>query len=346
MSERDRRPKFEVNWLTTAFAIAAFLLLVPSVVFLVDYRADHIAERYEAANAHTSPADYDAEGLCEGPDNVRAISCLIEQVRADQIQRYAAYDLMAQQDMAEWAFGVLAATVIGVFLIAATLCETLSAGREMRRQNLLSLNATKAEFEPHLARRNIKNFRIVEQAAHDESNVRIVALFEFKVQNTGKTSAYNIGRNSAATLAFRRFETTETARKFWTEEVSTSTRGLIAHEIPPKHHETVPFRFEFNVPKAHLEDNYSLEKMRFEVGIRIGFIDRFSTKRRLRRVVSFVFWAQDGKVENKGSFESIGDARDDPDAWNKVDKLIPHAFYGLGVLNKIPHPEEHNKPNN
>ncbi|WP_084420606.1 hypothetical protein [Henriciella litoralis] len=340
MLKRGWRKNFRYNWVAWAASTIVIMLIAASLAYLRYYQANHNAERYKAANAYTNATEYDSEGLCGGPDNLRAISCLVKQIRDEQEQQYAAYDLKAQQDMAEWAFGVLAATVISIFLIALTLYETLSASRELRRQNALSLNAAKAEFEPHIARHNIRNFRIVEQAARIQDNILIVALFEFDVLNVGKTSAYYVGRNSAATLYYPRSETTERTHRSWLEEKSTHSRGLIAHEILPQQHETVPFRYEFSVPKAQLDKGYGIEKMRFEFGIRVGFIDRFTTDRRLRRVVSFVFEAQGDNVEMKGSFESVGDGRDDPDAWNKVDRLIPHAFYGLEVLNKIPTPKE------
>lgn len=122
MPRGDRRVRFAI--------IAIGILLIGwGVKSTADYRIEHSAERAAASQYQARPAENDTEAFCRRPENTRTITCLTQEVRAYQDEERAKYDLKAQQEMAEWAFAMFLATILGVMLIAGTLWETSQAAR-------------------------------------------------------------------------------------------------------------------------------------------------------------------------------------------------------------------------
>lgn len=126
MSEGDRNGQLTTKWL------AQFLVLTAIVGFAlwIIYNERHA----EQAKQSTHSDSENAHVACSGSiDIASAISCTVENVEASQDQKNAAYDLEAQQDMAEWALLMLVATSAGVILLFFTWRETVRVTKETRR---------------------------------------------------------------------------------------------------------------------------------------------------------------------------------------------------------------------
>lgn len=125
MSDSDRRPTLRFGGVTAYVIITA---IVCAAVFLYSI--------YRHENEHKKAAHVDAEqaiATCGGGiETVPDMPCVIEALKIQSEQQYAAADLKAQQEMATWAHLMFIVTGAGVIFIAQTLDATRAAVREAK----------------------------------------------------------------------------------------------------------------------------------------------------------------------------------------------------------------------
>jgi len=125
------------------------------------YQQDHADERIESAQ-------YEANASKDSPSACRAImdefsfvdwlTCLADNVTADGGEKQAEYDLKAQQDMAEWAFGMLIVTVwlavitfMGVLFVWRTWVEAKKTTEQAKREADIAEKSFLTLERPYLA---------------------------------------------------------------------------------------------------------------------------------------------------------------------------------------------------
>lgn len=146
MSSRDWR-LFAALGIGFAVVVAAGIV---TTTFLVStYRQEHAAQRDDASSAYQSQAYEQAKLYCiDVPDSERA-KCLTDQTEAAQAEKRNEYDLRAQQEMSEWALGVLILSASGFVVSSAgllalvwTFYEQRKLGRDHARAFIEQLGAT------------------------------------------------------------------------------------------------------------------------------------------------------------------------------------------------------------
>lgn len=144
------------HWLRHAFAwaVGACLLAIIGAWgwnLLAAYRAQHANERTHASQyKHDSANGVVIECLSrvDPPSFTEGIICLANAIEANREAKRSDYDLKAQQEMAEWAFGMLlvsiaglAVTTIGVLFVLQSLRLARAAVDRAAEANRLSQEA-------------------------------------------------------------------------------------------------------------------------------------------------------------------------------------------------------------
>jgi len=109
----------------------SFLLPLFGAGYGREYEAEHAQERVSAAQYEHSNVEQAVKVCLSGQDQpsfAEGVACLAQAMEVNQEAKRSAYDLKAQQEMAEWAFAMLlatlatiAVTIIGVIYVARTL---------------------------------------------------------------------------------------------------------------------------------------------------------------------------------------------------------------------------------
>lgn len=137
---------FRTGLYVFASGLIALVLFILSVGFVLEYKKRHAYERNDASQYHANATQHSVSACGAVMDESGVVDwlvCLAENVSADGGVKHAEYDLKAQQDMAEWAFGMLLATIwvavitlFGVIFVWRTLIatrETVEVTKESSR---------------------------------------------------------------------------------------------------------------------------------------------------------------------------------------------------------------------
>jgi len=228
--------RFENGYFALVLTCAVCLFAIGLVSWTIPYSSgyERADQDHQAAYATNQTAE-ENERKCRSELTIeKALRCYRDAYNADREQERAEQDLDAQREMANWAEGMLWATVLvgcvtsgvtalGVFYVARTLTatsETLSAAREA---NVIM----RGEQRPWIKVKISKDVKLVREGR--DSFVR----YRIEAENIGKTSAYEVSLQSKLVL----FEGVsglgdahEIAMKIWnvsetTTEYSRNRRG-------------------------------------------------------------------------------------------------------------------------
>ena len=197
------------------FALGLVAAVILSALLIAVWQSSAIYHQRSAqaeykAQGYASDRDAEIEDICGRMAFGDAIECIREEIQAAQESQRAEYDLKAQQEMADWAFWMIVASVAavvvtatGVVYVAATLGQTrkgvkaavdvVDVTREMgQRQMRAYVGVTKG------------------RATYDKDTGNLQ--YSVTIENTGQTPAYNVqivfqhsfvGRNSKRQASFR-----------------------------------------------------------------------------------------------------------------------------------------------
>jgi hypothetical protein len=178
--------------------------LIVSVVIFLAYRHRHAEERDQTAAYQQEQGNKQRPTVCVHIPTLGGLACAPNATPADDSEYYAAYDLRAQQEMADWAllmalasmFGV-GATVIGVAYVALTLHETRKMTGEAAKATAAADRAAKAASDSNVAfaahsQRELRAYVNIARARirYDGIKNRWESRIEF--QNFGQTPASNV----------------------------------------------------------------------------------------------------------------------------------------------------------
>ncbi|PPC87146.1 MAG: hypothetical protein CTY31_05070 [Hyphomicrobium sp.] len=107
-----------------------------SANFLWHYKQEHTRQRQDASGNQSEQVNEQRQATCIDVAKKHSFPCLTYGPSAEPSEQYTAYDLKAQQEMAEWALAMVLISVVGVIVtLAATayVALTLDATREMNR---------------------------------------------------------------------------------------------------------------------------------------------------------------------------------------------------------------------
>lgn len=106
-----------------------------TTTFLVvsGYRQEHVSQRNSASSAYQAQAYEQAQFYCFGKTGADREKCLSEQTEAAQAEQRSDYDLRAQQEMSEWALGVLVFSIFGFVVSSAGLVALVGTFHEQRK---------------------------------------------------------------------------------------------------------------------------------------------------------------------------------------------------------------------
>jgi hypothetical protein len=180
----------KLNWnVLTGFA-ALFVIAYAAVacVKFVSYQEEHSHERYDVAH-HSDPATKRDLEVCikaQPSGIIKLFACVIEAAQSDQVTKKDKYDLKAQQEMSEWAYGMLWATVftifvgiMGIIFVGLTLRETRRIGQAQVRAYLVCPKGNFISYEKHLSVyisiKNVgqspaKSIRVTAKISHRENS--------------------------------------------------------------------------------------------------------------------------------------------------------------------------------
>jgi hypothetical protein len=132
------------HWLryvvVVAIALAAFWGVLWGGILLRSYQIEHANERVDAAHyKHDSANGVVVECLDKRePTFSEGIICLAEAIEANREAKRSQYDLKAQQEMAEWAFGMLLVSFGGLLLTGFGVIYVVRAFRVATEANVLT----------------------------------------------------------------------------------------------------------------------------------------------------------------------------------------------------------------
>jgi hypothetical protein len=110
-----------------AAAVATTILVVSG------YRQEHVSQRDSASSAYQTQAYEQSQFYCFGKTGADLEKCLSEQTEAAQAEQRSDYDLRAQQEMSEWALGVLVFSVFSFVVSSAGLVALVWTFHEQRK---------------------------------------------------------------------------------------------------------------------------------------------------------------------------------------------------------------------
>lgn len=134
------------DWHTNAAivggVIGVFLLAMAVTATAVSsYRQQHQSERADAANPQQGTAAQNAKLYCASRREKDQVGCAKEYVEAQQANSRADYDLRAQQEMSEWAFGMFFISGFGLLFSAFGLAALVWTFREQRKLTIAQQRA-------------------------------------------------------------------------------------------------------------------------------------------------------------------------------------------------------------
>jgi HAMP domain-containing protein len=186
MSDRDRR-----GFRTAVAALFAAILLCLFVLWIFQTGASTAISRYEKerhAGNYAAQAEQEIRDRCLLLDPSRSAECIREIIQATHEHERAESDLVAQSDMALWAFwmtivsaGALTATGLGVYWVRETLVETRKAVKAADDAVAVTRDIGKRQLRAYIT-------VIAESIAISPGQVK-VNLFG---KNTGQTPALNV----------------------------------------------------------------------------------------------------------------------------------------------------------
>lgn len=187
MSNRDWRV-----YAALGLGFAAAVAVAFTVTFLVisGYREEHQNQRRSAASAYQAQAYEQAESYCFGMTGAEREKCLNVQSEAAQNEQRSEYDLRAQQEMSEWALGVLALSAFGFVVSSAGLVALIYTFHEQRK---LTQAQTRALIEAVGATIQHSTKRMF---GSDEHELEVVIY----LRNSGQTAATPVGAEVGATF--------------------------------------------------------------------------------------------------------------------------------------------------
>lgn len=141
MSRGDWNPHFAIRGL----ALTALFLFF-SLAWLLSYQREHSQQRQAAATEQAEAINEKRQSTCLDVAKSHSFPCTVQASAAEPSDKYTAYDLQAQQDMAEWAAAMVFLSGIGVLVTGAATIYVALTLQETRRM------ARQAEITNHLAR--------------------------------------------------------------------------------------------------------------------------------------------------------------------------------------------------
>lgn len=174
------------DWRTNASivggVIAVFVVAVAVTASAVSsYRQQHVDERADASNPKEGAAHQNAILYCRALPSEEQVRCAKEYVETEKANARAEYDLRAQQEMSEWALGVLFISAFGLFFSACGLAALVWTFREQRK---LTQNQSRAYPEIVEAGLRADGIDITTGIAHYRIDIQI--------RNNGETPALNV----------------------------------------------------------------------------------------------------------------------------------------------------------
>lgn len=169
------------EWRQFALLGLAFVGLVSSslaatALIVANFRQEHASQRDDAASANQPEAQRKVLLNCPAFPSALRDQCVDKEVEAAQAEKREQYDLRAQQEMAQYALGVLAISVLGFVVSSAGLVALFYTFNEQRK---LSRSQARAYLE-------LIGARVTRLPGWRASYLRI------GIRNTGQTPASNI----------------------------------------------------------------------------------------------------------------------------------------------------------
>jgi hypothetical protein len=198
MSRRHRLAPVAIGLIALCFGLSLFALVL-------DYSATNSHHYNDATQTRTQYPD-DQIVSCTPSDDPNVFLCVQLSAQGEAEERYAQYDLRAQQDVAlstvamAWiAFATLAVTSFGVYYVARTLTATLAALEAANAANEEARRTAKAAEDTVEVTRETSRAQLRAYIAVDTDRTAVDfgdpgPRFEFNValKNCGQTPAYNV----------------------------------------------------------------------------------------------------------------------------------------------------------
>lgn len=257
MSDGDWRP-------IIALGIVALLLFAPPAFQRFgSYQARHAEERIQASQYDTGASRQHGEARCSTVTGQGSFTCSIEIEQASEADAYAKYDLRAQQEMAQWALGVLIATIAGVAVTLAGLVFIVAAYRLNREQLDIQRQAAQDAREAfEEAERPLFFISIRPRPSISEGGQSYIDAEEEARLITEHVEIHNVGTRPAFGVALR------LAVGFWEtadQEYSLITEGMAEFAVGERKSRFVFFRSE--PPKGGIEDRMAAGEIPHITGI-------------------------------------------------------------------------------
>ncbi len=336
----------------TAIAITILVCLTASVIYSIQYVGIELpkqqaVDKYWEAKAEQS--DYDITLICPRPSETGkpvSIEDCHRQNQYHQDRELQIADHRAQISMTRAAFAAFMLGVLGTGLLTYTLIGTMNANRQLRRQNEIALDATRAEFQPYF---EVYPFKFKPPLHVEETGAeRYIPYFYYRdgkidipysmlIKNNGKTPARDLFYILSAEIWIP--TQTDTGRAF-EKFLIKRQMSYFSHFIGSDKQKKIEGRLTFNIGDVEgfeIRDNkIRSDRFRVEVNIRISWSDDFSDDRRVRIAYGTGLLSK-GKIPWLGHGMAKAEEYDGHEYWNNRDDInFPLGIYGGNLFKNIP----------
>jgi hypothetical protein len=180
----------------TAFRGIAILALLAflSGAYLWRYQQEHTRQRQEASSNQNEQVYQQRQAACVDVTKRNSFPCTINVQTSEPSEKYTEYDLQAQQDMAEWAFVMFVASLLGVIVTGTATVYVALTLHEARRTTDVTRQIGMDQSRAYVQAETAKIYWGV--------STDFQPIIRVEVSNTGQTPAHWFGYKCHAVSDF------------------------------------------------------------------------------------------------------------------------------------------------
>jgi len=273
------------TFLSVVFGVFIICLSLFFWMQLEAYQDRQASERISAAKYNDSNYNEHYQWCIEIPDVLERVNCLTKQKEAQQESKRSKYDLRAQQEMSQWALGMLFASIIALFLNVVGVFAIILTLRETRKMTGTTQEIGQKQVRAYLSSAG------GEFCVHSKQDDDGITKHTLVVRPLFKNS----GQSPALSLRSVHFDVTISASDSSARSVHlTHKSGLLAFtdDIAPGETENACEEFEIQAGAefdiSEFWQELITEKIEITATLLIDYFDVFDFSHRRRFVLSFI----------------------------------------------------------
>ncbi len=234
------------------FALGLVAAVILAALFTAVWQSSAIYHHRSAqaeykAQGYASDRDAEIEDICGRMALGNAIECIREKIQATQESQRAQDDLKAQQEMADWAFWMIVASVAAVVVTATGVVYVAATLGQTRKGVQAAVDVVDVTREMNQRQMRAYVGIVKGEASLDKTTGKLH--YRVTIENTGQTPAHNL-----AIVVMHSYVGNRAKRKArFSHELYSGSRGTIFPKIPAHITRSVDFPPEFDVIQKCLD---------------------------------------------------------------------------------------------